>query len=177
MLVAFSRCEGKREKRHRQDFENGATRPLFHPLALPLPENAAEGSPNHAKSVFLAEYAAQGSLSQISRQANHASLKTRQRSALLSKGKPQVTKSSETNNPNPSEKKRLLAAQKALSTPTKCPLRGISCQKVASNPAFMTLARRFLPRTQSPYRIQRELSFAPPRKPVERPNLLNARSV
>lgn len=40
MLVAFSGCEGKREKRQRQDFENGATRSLFHPLALPLPENA-----------------------------------------------------------------------------------------------------------------------------------------
>ncbi len=134
---------------------------MFHPLALPLPENAAQGSPNHAKTVFLAEYAAQGSLSQISRQANRAPLGTRQRSALLSKGKPQVTKLRKTNNPNPSEEKRLLAAPKALSAPTKCPLRGISCQKGPSNPAFMTLARRFLPRTQSPCRIQRELSFAP----------------
>ena len=134
---------------------------MFHPLALPLPENAAQGSPNHAKTVFLAEYAAQGSLSQISRQANRAPLGTRQRSALLSKGKPQVTKLRKTNNPNPFEEKRLLAAPKALSAPTKCPLRGISCQKGPSNPAFMTLARRFLPRTQSPCRIQRELSFAP----------------
>lgn len=134
---------------------------MFHPLALPLPENATQGSPNHAKTVFLAEYAAQGSLSQISRQANRAPLGTRQRSALLSKGKPQVTKLRKTNNPNPSEEKRLLAAPKALSAPTKCPLRGISCQKGPSNPAFMTFARRFLPRTQSPCRIQRELSFAP----------------
>lgn len=166
MLVAFSRCEQLQEKSSTRILKNGATRSLFHPLALSLSENAAQGSPNHAKTVFLAEYAVQGSLSQISRQANRASLGTKQRSALPSKGKPQVTKSRKTNNPNPSEKKRLLAAPKALSTPTKYPLRGISCQKVSSTPAFMALARRFLPRTQSPCRIQRELSFAPPRKPV-----------
>lgn len=166
MLVAFSRCEGKREKRQRQDFEKRC-----HTILVP-PSRAFSVRKRRPRVAKSCENRLPGRICRtrvtFSDKPTSKPRLTRkkQRSALPSKGKPQVTKSRKTNNPNPSEKKRLLAAPKALSTPTKYPLRGISCQKVSSTPAFMALARRFLPRTQSPCRIQRELSFAPPRKPV-----------
>ena len=115
------------------------------PSRFPLAEYAAHGSPNHAKAAFLAEYAAQGSLSQMGRQENRASLRVRLQIALLPKRKPQVAKAREANNPDLPEKKRLTTAPKAHSAPAPRPLRGISCQKSPQTPAFMTLARRFLP--------------------------------
>ena len=161
MLVAFSRCEGKHEKRQRRDFEKRCHTILVPPsrasLARKRRTRVAKSCENRLPSrICRTRVTFSDKPTSKPRPTRN---KTTKRPSI--ERKTAGHKTTQDKHPNPPEKKRLLAAPKALSAPTKCPLRGISRQKGPSNPAFMTLARRFLPRTQSPCRIQRELSFAP----------------
>ena len=161
MLVAFSRCEGKHEKRQRRDFEKRCHTILVPPsrasLARKRRTRVAKSCENRLPSrICRTRVTFSDKPTSKPRPTRN---KTTKRPSI--ERKTAGHKTTQDKHPNPPEKKRLLAAPKALSAPTKCPLRGISRQKGPSNPAFMTLARRFLPRTQSPCRIQTELSFAP----------------
>ena len=104
------------------------------PSRFPLAEYAAHGSPNHAKAAFLAEYAAEGSLSRINRRANRVSIKARLQIALLPKGKPQVAKAREANNPDLPEKKRLTTAPKAHGAPRRAPCAAYPVKKALKPP-------------------------------------------